>query len=324
VIINKSIELSDLQRVSFLALVEDFERLRIALNEKGLRHTSFLGDFQPFHSPVARDRAWPERALWKYWEMCMAITFSGVSSRSVVLGIGESSTLLSFYLASKGATVYTIDLNPALATNANRVANVMKWKLFNLLSDAADLPFSAGTFDHVLSICVLEHIKRQERAVQEMARVLKPGGVLGLTFDYGYLEPDCQGFMSPDEIETRIVRPSGLEIVGNRHFSESLWQEERWHGAWGTLFLCKPSALPKPVDLTWVDKADYALIQQDIWRRLERFQREDDVLRSQQITQLKQEVKQQAELVKAFRNGRVMRLMIATQEFWRRVQGKTI
>ena len=81
--------------------------------------------------------------------------------------------------------------------------------------------------------------------------------------------------------------------------------------------------MPKPMNVTWVDKADYALIQQDLWRRLARFQREDVSL-LQQITKLKQELKQQTELVKALRNGRVMRLMIATQEFCRRVQGKTI
>jgi len=52
----------------------------------------------------------------------------------VVLGVGEASTLLSFYLASKGATVYTVDLGSLLVANANQVARVMGWKLFNLLA----------------------------------------------------------------------------------------------------------------------------------------------------------------------------------------------
>jgi SAM-dependent methyltransferase len=334
-ITNKSIELSDLQRVSFLALVEDFERLRYTLNGKGLCHTSFLGDFQPFHRPVAKGRAWPERALWKYWEMCMVITFSGISGNSTVLGVGESSTLLSFYLASKGATVYTIDLNPALIANANHVAGVMGWRLFNSLGDAADLDFPTETFDQVLSVCVLEHIKKQEQAIKEMARVLKPGGVLGLTFDYGYLEPGCQGFMSPDEIETRIIRPSGLEVIGNRHFSESPWQEEGWHGAWGALFLRKPVPQPTSVTVTWADKAEYSFIQQDIWQRLEGLCENDPLLQQiaqklgetgpllQEVEQLKQEVKRQADLITALRSGRVMRLMIAAQELWRRVKSRT-
>jgi ubiquinone/menaquinone biosynthesis C-methylase UbiE len=265
----------------------------------------------------------------------MVITFSGISSNSTILGVGESSTLLSFYLASKGATVYTIDLNPALIANANHVAGTMGWKLFNSRGDAADLDFPRETFDQVLSVCVLEHIERQEQAIKEMARVLKPGGVLGLTFDYGYLEPGCQGFMSPDEIETRIIRPSGLEVIGNRHFSESPWQEEGWHGAWGALFLRKPVAQPMSATVTWADKAEYSLIQQDIWQRLERLCENEPLLQQiaqklgetgpllQEVEQLKQEVKQQADLITALRSGRVMRLMIATQELWRRVKSRT-
>jgi len=267
-IVNKSVELADLQKISFIALVEDFERLSYTLSAKGLCHTSFLGDFQPFHNA----EPWPERALWKYWEMCMAITFSGVSSNSTVLGVGESSTLLSFYLASMGAQVYTLDLNTDLIQNANHVAGEMGWRLFNLHGDAADLPFPTAAFDHVLSICVLEHIQEQRQAVQEMARVLKPRGILALTFDYGYLAPHCLGFLSPEEVEARIIQPSGLEVLGNRHFSESPWQED-WHGAWGSLFLCKSAPTqPRVGDVPYADQATQALIEQDIRQRLERFQ----------------------------------------------------
>lgn len=47
--------------------------------------------------------------------------------------------------------------------------------------DAQRLPFSAETFDTVLSNQMLEHVPRPQEVVSEMARVLRPGGRLILT-----------------------------------------------------------------------------------------------------------------------------------------------
>ena len=47
-------------------------------------------------------------------------------------------------------------------------------------ASATDMPFPDNTFDAMWSIWVLEHIPEPERALQEMRRVLKPGGVLFL------------------------------------------------------------------------------------------------------------------------------------------------
>jgi SAM-dependent methyltransferase len=44
--------------------------------------------------------------------------------------------------------------------------------------DARRLPFAAGCFDSVTCLDVLEHVPRPREAVAELARVLRPGGVL--------------------------------------------------------------------------------------------------------------------------------------------------
>lgn len=46
------------------------------------------------------------------------------------------------------------------------------------LADLCALPFASGTFDAALNIVTLEHLRQPGRAIQEMARVLKPGGAL--------------------------------------------------------------------------------------------------------------------------------------------------
>jgi len=95
--------------------------------------------------------------------------------------------------------------------------------------------------------------------------------------------------------------------------------------AWsmGALFLRKPNIQPKFDDVPWADQAEHLLIEQGIRQRLGRLQSEDEPL-LRQIEEWKQQARRQADLVKGFQRGRVMRLMLATQEFWRRVQGKTI
>jgi SAM-dependent methyltransferase len=48
----------------------------------------------------------------------------------------------------------------------------------DLLADAHSIPFADGTFDVVLSYAVLEHLYNPFVAMQEVARVLRPGGAI--------------------------------------------------------------------------------------------------------------------------------------------------
>jgi SAM-dependent methyltransferase len=50
-----------------------------------------------------------------------------------------------------------------------------------LLADAEQLPFASSSFDVVVMSEVIEHLLRPERAVWEIARVLRPGGVFVMT-----------------------------------------------------------------------------------------------------------------------------------------------
>jgi ubiquinone/menaquinone biosynthesis C-methylase UbiE len=52
-----------------------------------------------------------------------------------------------------------------------------------LQGSALDMPFKENTFDLAYSVSILEHIPDFPRALQEVSRVLKPGGVFVLTFD---------------------------------------------------------------------------------------------------------------------------------------------
>jgi SAM-dependent methyltransferase len=49
--------------------------------------------------------------------------------------------------------------------------------------DALHLPFADASFDRVISICAIEHFDDGERALDEMTRVLAPGGELVMSAD---------------------------------------------------------------------------------------------------------------------------------------------
>jgi SAM-dependent methyltransferase len=49
--------------------------------------------------------------------------------------------------------------------------------------DALELPFADASFDRVMSICAIEHFVDGARALDEMARVLAPGGELVMSAD---------------------------------------------------------------------------------------------------------------------------------------------
>ncbi len=49
--------------------------------------------------------------------------------------------------------------------------------------DALGLPFADASFDRVMSICAIEHFDDGARALDEMARVLAPGGELVMSAD---------------------------------------------------------------------------------------------------------------------------------------------
>ncbi len=56
------------------------------------------------------------------------------------------------------------------------------------IADLARLPVRSGSADLVLNTQVLEHVPDPSRAVEEMARILKPGGQLFLTAPQGWPE----------------------------------------------------------------------------------------------------------------------------------------
>jgi SAM-dependent methyltransferase len=91
----------------------------------------------------------------------------------------------------------------------NRVEGYVNLDLFSLpgvdvAADAEQLPFRAGVFQRVECDAVLEHVRDPERVMQEIERVLAPGGFLHL------VTPFCHPFHEYPK-DYRRFTPDGLK-----------------------------------------------------------------------------------------------------------------
>lgn len=231
----------DLARPDIKAISDQLVALKAELTQRGLRFTNTAGNF------LARQYH-PEHERGKLWENAWTIRHAGVQAGEAVLDVGGASTIFSFYLASLGCRVEVVDndwSNCGTLFNANYVAKRMGWRLRAWDRDVSrPLPFAEGTFDRVFSICVLEHLPSGVRQflMQEVGRVLKPGGRVGLTFDYDASRPVLitdRGlrYASRAKLERDVIEPSGLRVIGNMDWIDACPKE----GFMGSLFLEQPA-----------------------------------------------------------------------------------
>ena len=138
-----------------------------------------------------------------------------------VLDLGGSSSLFSYYLASKGLDVTTVDLQKDLVENANIVAQQMGWKLANYTMNMRNMEFRSP-FDHITSICVYEHIPMFERVEinRTISDLLVPKGRFSITFDYKNPSRFAR-INTPLDVYAQFVEPSGLRVRENQTFLDT-------------------------------------------------------------------------------------------------------
>jgi SAM-dependent methyltransferase len=79
-----------------------------------------------------------------------------------------------------------------------------------------EMPYASGSVDAGLCLEVLEHIEDDERAVREIARVLKPGAVLIAAVPYTYYWPQYLGLMGHFRHYTRESFSALMDANGLR------------------------------------------------------------------------------------------------------------
>ena len=139
-----------------------------------------------------------------------------------VLDMGCGAGRHAFALYRRGADVVALDLDEAELKDVAGMFAAMRdegevpegARAQAVRGSAYALPFDDATFDQVVAAEVLEHLPQDERAMTELFRVLKPGGLIAVTVPRWGPELVCWALSSAyHEVEgghVRIYRGSEL------------------------------------------------------------------------------------------------------------------
>jgi len=155
-----------------------------------------------------------------------------------LLDLGCGAGRHAFEAARRGAQVVALDTDLGELRQVSAIAVAMEEageiqvpaSIRAAAGDATAMPFPDAYFDIVIAAEVLEHIPRDQNAMTEVARVLRPGGVAAMTVPSWLPERICW-LLSDDyhnvpgghlriftlhELETKLRR-AGLSVGGHHH-----------------------------------------------------------------------------------------------------------
>ncbi len=202
------------------------------------------GDFQKICAEFDRlfGPNWPEVPLRK-WEYVNAILFSDILSkpRSInILEAGSGCSVFTPFLAKNGFTVHEFDIGyEKMRESRNYKMNIAD-KVSEYTMNLMDIEFDDEEFDIIFSLSAIEHVNAgryadpslpfdvgDSKAMAELERVLKPGGILVLTTDFaekyypppGLWKDPCHRIYDENSIFDRLIAPTSLKFWGEIDFS---------------------------------------------------------------------------------------------------------
>ncbi|RWB78426.1 MAG: class I SAM-dependent methyltransferase [Mesorhizobium sp.] len=106
------------------------------------------------------------------------IDFAGLASGETILDVGCGTGSLTFELAKSTdlAEIQAIDFSPVFVAAAKEKNTDPRITISQ--ADATALPFADDAFDRALALLVLHFVPEAGKAVAEMRRVVRPGGIV--------------------------------------------------------------------------------------------------------------------------------------------------
>ena len=115
--------------------------------------------------------------LWKRYTVLVADLSLGMKVLDIAGGTGDLGLAFSKKVGTTGMVVHTDINEEMLKTGRDRLVD-LNVVVPTLVCDAEKLPFADASFDRVSVAFGLRNMTHKEVALEEMCRVLKPGGKL--------------------------------------------------------------------------------------------------------------------------------------------------
>ncbi|HMD31101.1 MAG TPA: class I SAM-dependent methyltransferase [Candidatus Acidoferrales bacterium] len=163
--------------------------------------------------------------LWEYAASAAYLLQAREERPLRILDFGGAATLPIYFFAARKCQVECLDIDAALCAATRRAAARHRWLLkagsHNLVESPAPGEWM-GAFDAVISASVLEHLPKERQAgtIERLAGLLRPGGKLVLSFDFGAQAPQPGAVRSVEEVES-LVAASGLDYAAGKAFHDT-------------------------------------------------------------------------------------------------------
>jgi len=134
-----------------------------------------------------------------------------VGSLGPICDMGCGPGQIARYLHRRGAKTLGIDLSPNMVAEAQRLNPEIPFHQGNMLS----LPDREDSFGGIAAFYCIIHIPREQiiDALRELKRVLKPGGVLLITFHIGSeIKHLDEWWEKPVNLDFAYYQPAEMEV----------------------------------------------------------------------------------------------------------------
>ena len=168
---------------------------------------------------------------WKAYTVAVANVQEGDRVLDIASGTGDLARAFAKRVGAGGTVVQT-DINEAMLQQGRDRLLDAGLVLPTAICDAEQLPFRDNGFDLVSVAFGLRNMTHKERALGEMARVLRPGGRL-LVLEFSKVAPALQG--AYDWYSFKVLPRLGRMVAGDADSYRYLAESIRMHPDQGTL-----------------------------------------------------------------------------------------
>ena len=142
------------------------------------------------------------------------------------VGCGPGSITLGIAQAVPSGQVQAVDFSESqIATARERATQAGISNVKFSVASCYELPFEDSTFDRVFSHALMEHLARPLDALREIARVTRPGGIVGVCspdFDGTLLAPTSPDLLAAVQAYAALQKSNGGDLLIGKKLGDYL------------------------------------------------------------------------------------------------------